>query len=238
MTSVINRMDVEGTSAAFSDGDLDELLQRLHLNSVMHNWRPMLRRAEHGAWSYRTFLFQLLLSDREQRPGGLERTDTPAYLSPVAVSVAARQPVTLTSAREERPGSNAERWAIYVLRGCGAERDPKTLADWAQAANISYSGLCESCRLLEIRPRYGRDFTRVLRALLKSADACCRPEAFLDVSDRRTLAALLASAGTQCATRDFEPIAVDEFFRSQRYMPIGNSGLEALARLLARSAHR
>jgi hypothetical protein len=237
MTSVIDLADAEVSSAAFSDRDLDELLRRLKLESVLQSWRPIVRRAELGAWSYRKFLAQLLLGARARTPGGVHLARTPADLRPVPASVAAA-PVAVRGACDERPGSNAERWAIYVLRGCGSERDPKTLADWAQTAHISYTGLCESCRLLAIRPRQARDFTRVLRALLKSAGACCGPEAFLDVSDRRTLATLLAGAGGRSVAGDCEPIAVDVFLRTQQYIPVDNSGLKALALLLARSDGR
>src|SRR5580765_36522 len=65
-----------------------------------------------------------------------------------------------------RPTSVAERWASYVLGACKAERDLKTIGIWARQVAVSYTTLCESCRLIDVQPRHARDFARVLRIIL------------------------------------------------------------------------
>jgi DNA-binding NtrC family response regulator len=46
-----------------------------------------------------------------------------------------------------RPRSGAERWAAHVVRACDSAEDLKTIGEWARFVGISYSSLCESCRL-------------------------------------------------------------------------------------------
>src|SRR5882762_7770020 len=64
------------------------------------------------------------------------------------------------------PTCTADRWASYVLKVCKVERDPKTLGIWAREVGLSYTALCESCRLIGVQPRQARDFARVLRIIL------------------------------------------------------------------------
>lgn len=129
------------------------------------------------------------------------------------------------------PRSMAERWAVRVLKAAESDGDIKTLAEWARQVGVSYSSLCESCRLLGIQPHDARDFARMLRVQVQSGRHRCQPEALLDVSDRRTLNRLLERAGFE---RD--PIrwldSIDEFLQRQQFVVSSNQGLLALRRLL------
>lgn len=127
---------------------------------------------------------------------------------------------------EGHPSSAAHRWATYVLKACNADADLRTLEDWARCAGISYTTLCESCRIVGIQPHVARDFTRALRALIKSAEYQCDPSVLLNVSDRRTLRTLLDHAGPF-----FRPEgtgSVSEFIRHQRFVSISNEGIRIL----------
>jgi DNA-binding response OmpR family regulator len=123
---------------------------------------------------------------------------------------------------ERRYGSVAERWSVYVLTGCNADRDPNTLDLWARENAVCYSTLCEVCRLNMIRPLAARDFVRVLRALRRAWIARCAPEEFLSVSDRRTLRSLSRRSGVDLdAKADASAIAL--FLERQEFVPTGEA---------------
>jgi FixJ family two-component response regulator len=131
------------------------------------------------------------------------------------------------------PRSVAERWAQKVLQGCEADGDPRTLAEWATVAGLSYSSLCETCRLIGIQPLAARDLTRVLRAVVQSRAHDCRVGELLDICDRRTLNALMARAAVD-PWRPGRDISVEQFLVSQRFVPLSNAGLVMLRALLPR----
>jgi len=130
------------------------------------------------------------------------------------------------------PRSVAERWALKVLQGCEADTDLKTLGAWAAVVGLSYSSLCELCRLLDIQPLAARDLTRVLRAVIQSRVSGGRIGDLLDVCDRRTLDALMKRAAVSPRQRGRE-IPVDQFLASQQFVPAGNAGLAMLRALLS-----
>jgi CheY-like chemotaxis protein len=138
---------------------------------------------------------------------------------------AARLPVV------QAPRSAAERWAMLVLQACRSDGDLKTLADWAVFVGVSYSSLCEACRLVDVRPRDARDLARVLRAIIGSAHDHLDPGLLLDVRDRRTLRALLKKAGLQ----EEGCVPVGQFLNRQRFVAPHNLGLAVLRRLLVPS---
>lgn len=150
------------------------------------------------------------------QPGAKPISDTPA--AQVAAALA-------------RPRSAAERWAVYVFKACKSEGDLKTLEDWATFVGVSYSSLCESCRLVGVRPHDARDLARVLRAAIKSRLHRCRPEVLLDVSDRRTLENLLERAGLNPAS-GADSVSVGQFLECQRFVASDNEGLSVLRKLL------
>jgi DNA-binding response OmpR family regulator len=123
-------------------------------------------------------------------------------------------------------GSAAQRWAMYVIRGCEAEEDLRTIHDWARFAGVSYSTLCEACRLVRIQPQAARDFARTLRARIKSAQYRCDSSVLLDVRDRRTLKVLLERAGPWFQQGDARSVL--EFIVHQRFVPASNEGIRVL----------
>jgi hypothetical protein len=134
-----------------------------------------------------------------------------------------------TASAQSPPRSAAERWAMLALQACRSDGDLKTLADWAAFVGVSYSSLCEACRLVEVRPRDARDLVRVLRAILRSSTDGIIPAVLLDVRDRRTLRTLLDKAGI--VSRE-TAVSVEQFLSEQRFVHSDNFALVALRRLL------
>jgi len=126
-----------------------------------------------------------------------------------------------------RPRSAAERWALHVLRALQSEGDLKTLQDWATFVGVSYSSLCESCRLTRIRPHDARDLVRTLRVLIRARVEHCHPQALLDISDRRTLRGLLERAGLDLEVPS-DSVTLEQFLERQRFIGPDNEGLNAL----------
>ena len=133
------------------------------------------------------------------------------------------------------PRSVAERWALKVMEGCEADTDLRTLGAWAAVAGLSYSSLCELCRLLDIQPLAARDLTRVLRAVIKSRISGCRIGDLLDVCDRRTLDSLMKRAAVN-PRRYGREIELEHFLASQGFVPAGNAGLGTLRALLSKTS--
>ena len=127
-----------------------------------------------------------------------------------------------------QPTSPAERWADYVLRGCKSDKDLKTINIWAHQVAVSYTSLCETCRLIGVQPRQARDFTRILRAITRSSLDSLQIASFLDVSDRRTLESILANAGFPKHTRCPQPISVLAFIDNQRFISCANAGIRII----------
>jgi hypothetical protein len=140
---------------------------------------------------------------------------------------------SMSAAAGDTPRSVAERWAAFVLQVCEAEGDPKTLVGWSRLIGVSYSSLCETCRILDIRPHDARDFARVLRVVIQGARHRCAPEALLDVSDRRTLSTMLERAGAS-NLMEFRSYSVAAFLARQTFVPHGSEGLKAVAAMLSR----
>jgi DNA-binding response OmpR family regulator len=134
-------------------------------------------------------------------------------------------------AEDEPSGCAAERWAAYVLNACDSDRDPRTLKDWGRIAFASKSTLIESCYLVGIQPRDARDFTRLLRALIRSKTSRCQPEALLAVRDRRTLGVLIHRAGLGSRS-NVAIMSVREFLTTQRLIATDNEALRVLSERL------
>ena len=172
------------------------------------------------------------------RLGAIDVIDKPVRVdSLVATVISAKSvPRLVPAPRAARPRSIPERWATHVLKACGAGNDLKTLDDWATCVGVSYSSLCESCRLLKIRPHDARDFLRVLRALMAAQVHRCPPEALFDVSDRRTLDTLLKRAGLD--RRSAAATSIEDYLQRQTFVSQENEGIKALCRLMAEQAIR
>jgi hypothetical protein len=159
-----------------------------------------------------------------------------------ALRVSVPQPVPEAAAQKQHNGSQtlfalpeigpptsmAERWASYVLVACKSARDPRTLGIWARQVCVSYTTLCESCRLIDVQPRQARDFTRVLRILLMPLFDSRKLASFLDISDKRTLDAILQTAGLGQPATLSRHITARSFLDNQQFIARENPGLIVL----------
>ena len=111
-----------------------------------------------------------------------------------------------------------------TLKACESDGDLKTLEHWATYVGVSYSTLCESCRLVGIQPQEARDLMRLLRAVMKASLDRCHPAMLLDVSDRRTMKSLLDRAALAA---DVQPgsVALQRFIRTQKFVAGDNEAL-------------
>lgn len=117
-----------------------------------------------------------------------------------------------------------------MLRACKSEKDLKTLSMWAHQVAVSYTTLCEVCRLIGVQPRHARDFTRVLRAVMRPSFDFRQLASFLDISDRRTLEPLLQTAGFY--TLVSQPVSVTSFLDNQQFINSENAGLRVIREIL------
>lgn len=146
----------------------------------------------------------------------------------------ARAQNVTTATLPTEPGSAAERWAHHVLKACESKADLKTLYKWAKFVGLSYTSLCESCRLVGIRPHDARDFARSLRVVLLSDALDCPADLLLDAADHRTRDALCRRAGFKNVG---QRLSVPEFLQSQDFIRRDNRALGLLRELL-QSAER
>jgi hypothetical protein len=220
-----------------SDPAFDAILQRLDLSGLDNAWRDILNIAARNAWSCRDFFSHIVAFIALGLPPDTTQVllGTPADLREGEGRRAETLILTVrqkANAPSTRPSSAAERWAIYVLRGCDSDHDPKTLAEWARLARISYSGLCESCRLMRVQPKLARDFTRVLRIVLSAPATFDTFSGLFDVSDRRTRNGLLERAGVASPWPPGRAPALNDYLRRQKFVPTDNCGLLALRALI------
>ncbi len=89
--------------------------------------------------------------------------------------------------------SAARRWAQLVTRMTESPVDPRTLTIWARFVGVSLSTLRSRCSAIGVGAKASLDFTRLLRALVRSARARSNPLLELDVQDVRTIRRLYAS---------------------------------------------
>jgi DNA-binding response OmpR family regulator len=135
------------------------------------------------------------------------------------------------------PRSIVERWVGYVWKVCDpsvaeAGGDFKTLEEWAHRVAVSYTTLCETCRLLGFRPLDARDFARTLSALRTAVVHGCAPDVLLNVSNRRGLRALSVKAGVELET-EAEESSVLEFLTTQRFIPLHSEAVRLIHTLIS-----
>jgi hypothetical protein len=144
----------------------------------------------------------------------------------VATTMTKRARATST-VHVEGAGSIADAWALNVMHAVQYDSDFTTIAEWARREGMSYTSLSERARMLGIRPKDSRDFTRMFRACSRAASGRISIRALLRVADARTLAHLIEKSGLP-ARRAVECDTATAFLGSQRFIPQGNPGLVAL----------
>jgi hypothetical protein len=88
----------------------------------------------------------------------------------------------------------AVQWVDLIVRVIDADRDPRTVDDWAALCNTAPNTLRHRCQLVGLNAKQSLDLARSLRALVQSSRLGCPIERLYDVGDPRTLARLLKRA--------------------------------------------
>lgn len=136
---------------------------------------------------------------------------------------------------DDLPKSTVQRWSTLAIKACRADHDLRTLSEWASLAGLSYSSLCEACRIVGLQPHEARDFVRALRALFWASIEECHPQVLLDINDRRTLKAFVRRAGPSFQERRH---SVHEFVRGQRFVSADNGAVRFLLACFIEASRR
>ena len=97
-----------------------------------------------------------------------------------------------------RPPMNAyTRWAQLVVNTVCCPSDPRTLTSWSDYFGISEGTLRARCRAAGVAAIAARDFSRLLRVVVRSQrnDPRWDPAAYLEAGDPRTIRRLLVGGG-------------------------------------------
>jgi len=124
----------------------------------------------------------------------------------------------------------ADRWAHLVFDVRDWKHDFNTIEKWAHARGISSGSLREICRMLRIAPHDARDLARLYRAVYKAGALGGPVEAWLNVSDERTLQAL-KQRGSLARSSASEMPSIEAYLDRQTFVDAGNPGVARLREL-------
>ena len=112
------------------------------------------------------------------------------------------------------------RWGRLVADTVRCRDDPRTVGSWSAHFGISESTLRARCRAVGVAAIAARDFSRVLRVVVRSQDGDRRwdPAAHLGAADPRTIRRLLVTAGLADLPDGVAAPPVECFFGRQRFV--------------------
>ena len=112
------------------------------------------------------------------------------------------------------------RWGRLVADTVRCRDDPRTVGTWSAYFGISESTLRARCRAVGVAAIAARDFSRVLRVVVRSqgADGRWDPAAHLETADPRTIRRLLFTAGLADWPDGEAAPLVECFFCRQRFV--------------------
>lgn len=123
-----------------------------------------------------------------------------------------------------KPGTSLEVWAHRVASISRSEADPTTIAEWARMVNVSRGALRSCCYAAGIGPRVALDVARLVRAVTLAEDSGWPAEAFLNVSDTRTIRALLRRSGLNT----LDGLSLLQFFAAQQLLQARSPHIQVL----------
>jgi hypothetical protein len=110
----------------------------------------------------------------------------------------------------------AERWARAVLAALDSPGDPRTLTAWGHSVGAARGTLRTWCRAARLSAKSSLDFTRLLRAVVRSQGQSWDPHNLLDVVDDRTMRRLLEQGGLRDHGSGGPPPDCQSFVDGQR----------------------
>ena len=110
------------------------------------------------------------------------------------------------------------RWAKLVVHTISCPTDPRTLALWSAHAGVSPGTLRSRCTASGVATAAARDFSRLLRIVVRSQHnpRSWEPALHLESRDPRTIRRLLDGAGLAHWPYGAAPPPIAEFLHRQR----------------------
>ena len=114
------------------------------------------------------------------------------------------------------------RWAGLVVHTLSCPTDPRTLAVWSRHAGVSQGTLRARCEASGVRVAAARDFSRLLRVIVRSRhgdpdwDPDWDPAGHLEARDPRTIHRLLVGGGLADWPHGGPPPPIEHFLHRQR----------------------
>jgi CheY-like chemotaxis protein len=127
--------------------------------------------------------------------------------------------------------TNPTKGAAWILVACDAPVDLTNFPEWASFAATSERRMRDLFKQLALDPQQVKCFMRVFRALAITRGHMGDAIAELSVADARTLKHLIDESGL--SLRSVVRIPLEQFLRSQRFVPIDHAVLTALRSLIA-----
>ena len=118
-----------------------------------------------------------------------------------------------------------QRWADLTVQVLSAEKDPTTIAAWADHVHLGKSTLRGVCRAARVGCKDSLDLARVLRAVARLEGHPWLPAAVLGSRDPRTVRSLLERTGADGLADGATPRG---FLARQRVLDPGGPHLAAL----------
>lgn len=118
------------------------------------------------------------------------------------------------------PMNAYNRWARLVANTISCPSDPRTLATWGGHLGVSEGTLRARCASAGVAVMAARDFSRLLRVVVRSQCSCPRwdPTAHLESGDPRTIRRLLVGSGLADWPHGATAPSVDRFLDRQRFV--------------------
>ena len=113
------------------------------------------------------------------------------------------------------------RWARLVVHGVSSPTDLRTLALWSAHAAVSESTLRARCAAARVSVAAARDFSRLLRVIVRSQHTHegWDPARDLDARDARTIRRLLLAGGLADWPHGRPPPPIERFLAQQHLIP-------------------
>jgi FixJ family two-component response regulator len=197
--------------AIFSDLRLPDMSGIDLLRAVRHESRsiPFVIVTEFATWATAVEAMKLGATDYMEKPLSGEQV-----IRVVADAIQASR--GQRSARSEHTEAHAAiRWVRAILPLLDADGDPRTIATWSRHIGVSSGALKAWCRLVHVSPKCSLNLARLLRALIRHRHFGFPLEQSLDISDERTLSALLNAARVSYAV---PPQTLEIFLHNQTFV--------------------
>ena len=129
------------------------------------------------------------------------------------------------------PPTSAAVGADWILKACDSEGDLRNFAEWAHVTGVSGRRMRDLYKQMNLDPQHVKWFMRMFRALARARGYLEDAVAELIVGDPRTLKHVSDDAGLN--VRPAVRVPLEQFLRTQKFVPYEHSLMTALRSLIA-----